>query len=160
MIAPASSDSVTHSSYQSHEPVHEHLDSRLSGHTGPSQSSLHAPTPVQQQQPVQEQTSKQDTRPELPLNVSGQRNLNVPQSTSTYISELHKQPPVHLLSILIEDKRFSYSETLLAEVRVPLRPMMDGGLMDGGFWVDAKDVCDLLQSGPARIDGEIYFELN
>ncbi|KAI0743362.1 hypothetical protein C8Q80DRAFT_1106499 [Daedaleopsis nitida] len=55
-----------------------------------------------------------------------------------------------VLTLLIEDKRNGDGESMLTEVRVPLRPM-DGG--EVGFWVDAQEVTEELQKGPSRIDG-------
>ena len=56
-----------------------------------------------------------------------------------------------VLTLLIEDKRTPDAEALLAEIRVPLKPV-DGG--DVGFWADAAEVAEQLQNGPSRIDGE------
>ncbi|TFK81496.1 hypothetical protein K466DRAFT_440083, partial [Polyporus arcularius HHB13444] len=50
----------------------------------------------------------------------------------------------------IEDKRGGDADSMLTEVRVPLK-QVDGG--DVGFWVDAQDVIEELQKGPSRIDG-------
>ncbi|KAI0666637.1 hypothetical protein C8Q78DRAFT_983904 [Trametes maxima] len=55
-----------------------------------------------------------------------------------------------VLTLLIEDKRDPNGESMLAEVRVPLKPSEAG---DGGFWADAQDVSEELQKGPSRIDG-------
>ena len=51
-----------------------------------------------------------------------------------------------LITLLIEDRRHGTDE--LAEVHVPLKATGESYL-----WVDAKDVCAALQSGPSRIDG-------
>ena len=50
-----------------------------------------------------------------------------------------------LITLLIEDRRHGTDE--LAEVRVPVKAAGEG------LWVDTKDVCVALQSGPSRIDG-------
>ncbi|KAH9894803.1 hypothetical protein C8Q73DRAFT_644792 [Cubamyces lactineus] len=55
-----------------------------------------------------------------------------------------------ILTLLIEDKRDPNGESLLAEVRVPLKPAEPG---DEGFWADAQEVSEELQRGPSRIDG-------
>jgi hypothetical protein len=51
-----------------------------------------------------------------------------------------------MMMLLIDDRRHGTDE--LAEVHVPLKAAGEGYL-----WVDAKDVCVALQSGPSRIDG-------
>ncbi|KAI5828506.1 hypothetical protein K523DRAFT_276670, partial [Schizophyllum commune Tattone D] len=55
---------------------------------------------------------------------------------------------MRIVTLLIEDTRYGNADPLLAEVRVPLK--IDH---DGGFWADAKDICDQLQGSPSRIDG-------
>ncbi|KAI0633817.1 hypothetical protein C8Q77DRAFT_1030316, partial [Trametes polyzona] len=50
----------------------------------------------------------------------------------------------------IEDQRGDSEDSMLAEVRVPLKPI-EGG--DEGYWADAQDVSEQLQKGPSRIDG-------
>ncbi|KAI5890499.1 uncharacterized protein SCHCODRAFT_02507519 [Schizophyllum commune H4-8] len=59
-------------------------------------------------------------------------------------------PPklMRIVTLLIEDMRYENADSQLAEVRVPLK--IDH---DGGFWADAKDICDQLQGSPSRIDG-------
>ncbi|KAI0930659.1 hypothetical protein AcV5_007317 [Taiwanofungus camphoratus] len=62
-----------------------------------------------------------------------------------------QMPPARVLrtlTLLIEDARSGAS--LLAELRVPLKPADSA---EDGFWADAKEVSDELQSGPSRIDG-------
>jgi len=60
-------------------------------------------------------------------------------------------PALRLLTLLLEDTRKDLGERdHLVEVRVPLKKL--GGLEDD-FWADAKDVCEALQSGPSRVDG-------
>jgi hypothetical protein len=54
---------------------------------------------------------------------------------------------LRMITSLIEDRRHG---TELAEVHVPLKGAGEGYLW---LWVDAKDVCVALQSGPSRIDG-------
>ena len=75
---------------------------------------------------------------------------------------------MRIVTLLIEDMRSGVPDSLLAEVRVPLK--IDH---DGGFWADAKDIvrgfallesassliallqqCEQLQGSPSRIDGE------
>jgi hypothetical protein len=53
-----------------------------------------------------------------------------------------------MMMLLIDDRRHGTDE--LAEVHVPLKAAGEGYL-----WVDAKDVCVALQSGPSRIDGAL-----
>ncbi|KAK0461197.1 uncharacterized protein EV420DRAFT_1530856 [Desarmillaria tabescens] len=55
-----------------------------------------------------------------------------------------------MVTLLISDIRSGIVDRQLAEVKVPLK-MAD--TPDDGFWADAKDICDKLQSGPSRIDG-------
>jgi hypothetical protein len=55
-----------------------------------------------------------------------------------------------MLTILIEDIRSGVSDHQLAEVKVALRPADDPA---DGFWADAKDISEALQSSPSRIDG-------
>jgi hypothetical protein len=50
----------------------------------------------------------------------------------------------------MEDIRSGVSDHLLAEVKVPLRPADDP---EDGFWADAKDISEALQSSPSRVDG-------
>ncbi|OSC99364.1 hypothetical protein PYCCODRAFT_839440 [Trametes coccinea BRFM310] len=58
-----------------------------------------------------------------------------------------------VLTLLIEDKRNMDGESMLAEVRVPLK-QLDGG--DEGYWADAQEVTEELQKGPSRIDGRCH----
>lgn len=55
-----------------------------------------------------------------------------------------------MLTLLIEDMRLGESQ--LAEIRVPLKQIANP---DDGFWADAKEVTDILQASPSRIDGMI-----
>ena len=55
-----------------------------------------------------------------------------------------------MVTLLIEDVRSGETDFQLAEIRVPLRP---AGREENGFWADAKDVAEALQSSPSRIDG-------
>lgn len=65
-----------------------------------------------------------------------------------------KGPALRILTLLIEDTRKGLGERdELAEVRVPLK-QLDGP--DDGFWADANDVCKALQSGPSRVDGNLF----
>ncbi|OCH88281.1 hypothetical protein OBBRIDRAFT_836733 [Obba rivulosa] len=57
---------------------------------------------------------------------------------------------LRVLTLLIEDERGGKTENLLAEVRVPLK---QDDSSQGGFWADAQDVAEALQSSTARIDG-------
>ncbi len=86
-------------------------------------------------------------------------------STPVHADQPQQPPPLQLdaaqssvrvcrvLTLLIEDKRGGDGDSLLTEVRVPLK-QVDGG--DVGFWVDAQDVTEELQKGPSRIDGKRY----
>lgn len=65
------------------------------------------------------------------------------------------KPVLRILTVLIEDKRTAEADNQLAEVRVGLRPADDA---EDGFWADAKEVVDELQSGPARIDGVFIYD--
>ncbi|KAG0706089.1 hypothetical protein DFH29DRAFT_903539 [Suillus ampliporus] len=58
--------------------------------------------------------------------------------------------PLRILTLLIEDVRSGVPDHQLAEIKVVLRPGED---LDGGFWANAKEVCETLQAGPSRIDG-------
>ncbi|KAG1777626.1 hypothetical protein EV702DRAFT_1099484 [Suillus placidus] len=58
--------------------------------------------------------------------------------------------PLRMLTLLIEDVRSGVPDHQLAEIKVVLRPGEDP---DGGFWANAKEVCETLQAGPSRIDG-------
>ncbi|TRM69337.1 hypothetical protein BD626DRAFT_473709 [Schizophyllum amplum] len=53
-----------------------------------------------------------------------------------------------IVTLLIQDMRSEEVDNQLAEVRIPLK-----GDQDGGFWADAKQVCEQLQNSPSRIDG-------
>ena len=53
-----------------------------------------------------------------------------------------------MVTVLIDDRRTGVDE--LAEIKVPLKPADDA---EGGYWADAGDVCEKLQTGPSRIDG-------
>lgn len=66
------------------------------------------------------------------------------------------KPVLRILTVLIEDKRTPEPDNQLAEVRVGLRQTENPE--DDGFWADAKEVVDELQSGPARIDGVFMFD--
>ncbi|KAF8134571.1 hypothetical protein EV363DRAFT_1161141 [Boletus edulis] len=58
--------------------------------------------------------------------------------------------PLRMVTLLIEDMRGGVPDPQLAEVRVPLKVADDP---DDGFWADAAEVCNALQSSPSRIDG-------
>jgi hypothetical protein len=60
--------------------------------------------------------------------------------------------PLRMLTILIEDVRSGVPDHQLAEVQVHLRPSEDP---EGGFWANAKEICEKLQAGPSRIDGKL-----
>jgi hypothetical protein len=60
------------------------------------------------------------------------------------------EKPKRLITLLIEDMRSGETDLQLAEVKVPLRP---APLAEDGFWADALDVAQELQSSPSRIDG-------
>ncbi|KAK0212774.1 hypothetical protein DFS33DRAFT_1284469 [Desarmillaria ectypa] len=71
-------------------------------------------------------------------------------STSTDLtSKAHRNLP-RMVTLLISDIRSGIVDRQLAEVKVPLK-MAD--TPEDGFWADAKDICDKLQSSPSRIDG-------
>ena len=55
-----------------------------------------------------------------------------------------------MVTLLIEDVRSGETDLQLAEIKVPLRP---AEREEDGFWADAKDVAEALQSSPSRIDG-------
>jgi hypothetical protein len=55
-----------------------------------------------------------------------------------------------MVTLLIVDGRSGHDDHQLAEVKVPLRP---AEIAEDGYWADAEEVCDKLQSGPSRIDG-------
>jgi hypothetical protein len=62
-----------------------------------------------------------------------------------------------MLTLLIEDVRSGVPDHQLAEIKVVLRPGEDP---DGGFWANAKEVCETLQAGPSRIDGMLPLTSN
>ncbi|RDX45634.1 hypothetical protein OH76DRAFT_1357469 [Lentinus brumalis] len=94
-------------------------------HKSRSHRQHHSSTPVHAPQPQQ---------PPPPQLVAAQSSVRV----------------CRVLTLLIEDKRGGEGDSMLTEVRVPLK-QVDGG--DVGFWVDAQDVTEELQKGPSRIDG-------
>ncbi|KAJ7072234.1 hypothetical protein C8F01DRAFT_1044722 [Mycena amicta] len=71
------------------------------------------------------------------------RNLQPP-------SKLAKDAP-RLVTLLIEDVRGESPDSLLAEVRVPLRDSEN--VKEHGYWAYAEDICSTLQNSAARIDG-------
>ncbi|KAJ8468325.1 hypothetical protein ONZ45_g17283 [Pleurotus djamor] len=72
-------------------------------------------------------------------------------SSSLVENEIQKRArPLPVLTVLITDERGPYPDYLLAEVRVPLK---HAERQEDGWWADAKDVCEKLQSSPSRIDG-------
>ena len=56
------------------------------------------------------------------------------------------------MTLLIEDRRHGLQDLQVAEIRVRLRVAEHGG-----FWTDAGEVSERLQTGPFRIDGEFHF---
>lgn len=62
-----------------------------------------------------------------------------------------KDVSLFLLTLLIEDRRPDIKEAQVAEIRIRLK-----AAEQGGFWTDAYEVCERLQSGPFRIDGQIF----
>ncbi|KAK0241723.1 hypothetical protein EDD85DRAFT_1020467 [Armillaria nabsnona] len=71
-------------------------------------------------------------------------------STSTDLPSKAPRNLPRMVTLLISDVRSGFVDRQLAEVKVPLK-MAD--TPEDGFWADAKDICDKLQSGPSRIDG-------
>ncbi|KAJ8696741.1 hypothetical protein PTI98_006587 [Pleurotus ostreatus] len=71
-----------------------------------------------------------------------------------YVSESELQKRANralpVLTILIQDARSGVPDFLLAEVRVPLKRAERA---EDGYWADANDICEKLQTGPSRIDG-------
>ena len=65
--------------------------------------------------------------------------------------KLSKDNKVWLLTLLIEDRRPDNKEAQVAEMRVRLK-----AAAHGGFWTDACEICENLQSGPFRIDGKSF----
>ncbi|KLO18413.1 hypothetical protein SCHPADRAFT_124060 [Schizopora paradoxa] len=57
-------------------------------------------------------------------------------------------PPKRLVALVIEDKRYGDSDLQLVEVTIPVLTSSDGSV-----WVEAENVCAMLQKGPSRIDG-------
>lgn len=57
---------------------------------------------------------------------------------------------MRIVTLLIEDLRSGVPDLQLAEVKVPLKVADDP---EDGFWADAAEICNALQSGPSRIDG-------
>lgn len=62
--------------------------------------------------------------------------------------------PLRMLTILIEDVRSGVPDHQLAEIQVLLRSAEDP---DGGFWANAKEVCEKWQAGPSRVDGKLHY---
>lgn len=63
-----------------------------------------------------------------------------------------KRPGFHnrMITVLIHDTRSGKIDRQLAEVTIPIKMADDPR---DGFWADAKDITEKLQSGPSRIDG-------
>ncbi|KAF8893958.1 hypothetical protein BD779DRAFT_1504467 [Infundibulicybe gibba] len=57
---------------------------------------------------------------------------------------------LRMVTILMQDIRSGMTDHQLAEVKIPLRSADDPS---EGFWADAKELCDKLQTSPSRIDG-------
>ena len=74
----------------------------------------------------------------------------VPATTVTWDPAQNVSRPLRIVTLLIEDMRSGVPDLQLAEVRVPLKVADDP---EDGFWADATEICDALQSGPSRIDG-------
>ncbi|KAG7446212.1 uncharacterized protein BT62DRAFT_103355 [Guyanagaster necrorhizus] len=71
-------------------------------------------------------------------------------STTTDLTSKAPRNLPRMVTLLISDIRSGIVDRQLAEVKVPLK-MAD--TPEDGFWANAKDICDKLQSGPSRIDG-------
>jgi hypothetical protein len=69
-----------------------------------------------------------------------------PQPELPRVKNSTKQNVLRLITVLIDDLRLS--ECQLTELRLPTKERGDGLV-----WVDALDLTEVLQSGPARIDG-------
>ncbi|KAF8967846.1 hypothetical protein BDZ97DRAFT_1801527 [Flammula alnicola] len=65
-------------------------------------------------------------------------------------SQKRSKQPLRMVTILIQDLRSGTVDHQLAEVKVPLRP---GDDPEDGFWADAMDLTQELQTGLSRIDG-------
>ncbi|KAF9529415.1 hypothetical protein CPB83DRAFT_812263 [Crepidotus variabilis] len=81
------------------------------------------------------------------------RRSSTTAKSSTSESPAHKKTnrgPLRIVTLLIEDMRGQEPDSQLAELKVPLKRSDDE---DNGWWADAKDIAEQLQSGPSRIDG-------
>lgn len=74
---------------------------------------------------------------------------NPPPSPQPVPDATAQGPAVRLVAIIVEDRRYGGSDLQLVEVHVPVLQSSDGG-----SWVEAEQVCELLQKGPSRIDGK------
>lgn len=80
-----------------------------------------------------------------------------PAGREPYVTDQGSNPPskprntVRMLTLLIEDVRTEESQ--LAEIKVPLKP---AAVPEDGFWANAKEVTDILQISPSRIDGMFW----
>jgi hypothetical protein len=61
---------------------------------------------------------------------------------------------LRMLTILLQDIRSGVTDHQLAEVKVPLRP---ADTPEDGYWADASEISEALQSSPSRIDGNHHF---
>ncbi|TFK44801.1 hypothetical protein BDQ12DRAFT_673598 [Crucibulum laeve] len=104
------------------------------------QTSYLSPAPAEVQRPTQ----SYDNTP---------RRADPSQRTTQAVDQGPKRTsnlPVRMVTVLIQDDRSGVMDYQLAEVRVSLRTMEDPQL---GYWADAKELCESLQTGPSRIDG-------
>lgn len=116
-------------------------------HYGTAAMAQAGRTPVTTQHPIYAESQERDQS-----RISPSYRYPPLSNAASFTHPQRPTPSYRLISVLIEDKRFGFTEPDMTELTVPLH-VADGG----GYWVDAKDVCEPLQQGPSRIDGEYFY---
>ena len=146
--------------YFSPAPTHDpHYYVHTQPTHGPAYAASPSPAPAPPKEKRHKSRSHRHREPPPPQQYSPSTTY-VPTPVPAPAPQTIPQPQpstrvVRILTLLIEDKRQHHwhddeDESLLTEVRVPLRPADPG---DTGMWADAQEVSEELQKGPSRIDG-------
>ncbi|KAF8633384.1 hypothetical protein AX17_004555 [Amanita inopinata Kibby_2008] len=132
--------------FQQHHSGEPHISptsDQIQGEEMPVPQHTFVPTPPQ--------PNSSSNAINLPSLASGGRTQNPEPAdkgpnTPTKRSGFHNR----MITILIHDIRSGRTDRQLAEVTIPVKMADDP---QDGFWADAKDISERLQSSPSRIDG-------
>ncbi|KAF8718986.1 hypothetical protein AX14_005158 [Amanita brunnescens Koide BX004] len=139
----------------SSEPVHSYYSSDFQlQDTGEFPSGIMT-QPLQATQVVQSSTSPPThniSNVDTVQRTGTGHSRNMERANDAGTDSPGKRPGFHnrMITILIHDMRSGKMDRQLAEVTIPVKMADDP---QDGFWADAKDISEQLQSSPSRVDG-------